>query len=399
MELRATVVNALAIVSFEIVYMPVMDTIALWCAALGTKFQLYKHGECRLFETPLPIQAVPGFFSSRLLLAYLQFFKIVAVLALILFEAFGDSKEVPLYTSIKGATIVSGFTTILGFSEGSARQAEILQNVCVRDAQVYETLQVDKFTFLCGQLAVGNEYMVRTGDNNRRGSPAGVCTKSEFEEFDNSRTLVEVTLCNGKVNGFSGIYLNFTDNIIEASAVTSEFDGYGGYVTNVHAVRLSRPPSSRNQSERAIRFYRNFRILRSVRLALRAELIDANIDPNTLELPSGSMSVQSPTSNTIYVLTSRAKFCLYAITAALLLYIVTLIALATVVFWNNIQVTSVMNLTNVLRVAVTPYHEGSSVFLVMDHERGGELHFVRRPTVKSNDTAQIHPAVISPNQF
>ncbi len=112
MQLSATLVNILAICLFELVFMPVMDMLAVQCAAHSTRLKLGRRGECRLFESPLPIQAVPGYFSSRLLFGFFQVAKVVSVLALILFETFGSSVEVTAYVQSSGTAYKRGFTQI-----------------------------------------------------------------------------------------------------------------------------------------------------------------------------------------------------------------------------------------------------------------------------------------------
>ncbi len=94
MELSATLAKGLAICLFELFFMLVMGMLAVRCAVLGIRMKLGRRGKCRIFVSPVPIQAVPGSFSSRLQLGFFQLAKVVSVIALIHFETFGNSVEV-----------------------------------------------------------------------------------------------------------------------------------------------------------------------------------------------------------------------------------------------------------------------------------------------------------------
>ncbi len=124
---------------------------------------------------------------------------------------------------------------------------------------------------LCGAVVAGSEGSVLNDDGNRGIPQATSCERRLFAPSFEAGPTNEVVVCGGKVNGFDSLYLNFTGNEIEASDMTSELAGEGGYVTNIRKVRLNRQPSS-NETKRAIRFYKNWELLCSVRLALRAEL-------------------------------------------------------------------------------------------------------------------------------
>lgn len=139
-QLNATLVNALAICLFELAYVPLMDMLSVWCAGLCTKLELFRKGECRLYECSFAVQAVPGFYSSRTLLWFFQECKMAAVLTLILFEEFGDSAERSEYRNRSGIMLRRGRTDVARYSEGFTRQAEYLEQLCVRDGVVYETL-------------------------------------------------------------------------------------------------------------------------------------------------------------------------------------------------------------------------------------------------------------------
>ncbi len=366
--------------------MPVMDTLAVWCGALGTRLKLGRRGECKLFESPVPIQAVPGFFSSRLLLGFFQLAKVVSVLALILFETFGNSVEVTGYVELSGTVYRSGFTEVATASEGFTRQAEKLENLCVRSGTVFETLLSENGTMLCGAVVAGSERSVSNNDGNRGVPQNASCERRRFFTFSGKEPTDEVTICNGKVNGVQHLYLNFTGNEIEASDMTSDFSGAGGYVTNIRKVLLNRPPNS-NETERAIRFFRNWKLLGSVRLALRAELV--NVTP-PWESRTEVMSVEG-SKRTIYVLSRNAAYCLGMMAVAMSASFCTIIILITLVFWRGNDIMSVSTLSQVLRVAATAYKTNAPIFLVADQ---GTLRFEQQRSDNEKQARKDEKATI-----
>jgi len=383
LQLAVTLVNALAICLFELVYMPALDMLSVWSAGLHTKLRLRARGECRLFETAVPIQTVPGYFSSRKLLAFFQISKVAAVLALILFEAFGDSTEALTYENEPGIVFRRGFTIAATYSEGFTRQAEHLEGLCVSNGRVRETLlrEGEESRYMCGELAAGMEYALQHNGTRGIASNSETCKRIPFVAFEwDGNETKEVVICDGKVNAVASLYLNFTDDVIEASDMTSDFDGSGGYVTNIRAVRLERRPISSNVTARAIRFFRNWEMLRSVRLALRAELVNASVN-SSLEWPQGSMSVET-SKRTVYILTPRAMYCLFAIAAALAACFAVGIVLWTMVLWRRVDCPSVASLAKVLQVAVSGDEGGARVHLVANGEYGNALHFEQRRGMK-----------------
>lgn len=214
-----------------------------------------------------------------------------------------------------------------------------------------------------------------TGD---RGNPKDLdsCTRIQFKSDLVFSGVMTVGTCNGKVNGINGIYINFTGDLIEASAMASYFDALGGHVTNILTVRLPHPPISNNQTARALLFRQNWERLGSVRLALRAELVNVSvIDP--FDFPSGTMAVESFT-RTVYVLTERVRYCLIVLAAMMSVSLLVSFASWIAVLSRRIDLVSVASLSRILQVSAGAFDRGILVYLVGGETFEKPLYFEHR---------------------